>query len=105
MTQPKLKIKKGDTVMVMTGSDKGAVGAVVRVSLAEQKVWVENVRQFKRPVKASQLNPEGVKNVHHPIHVSNVALVDSQGNPQKVGYKINDEGKKVRYFKKTGELV
>ncbi|CAO5683251.1 MAG: 50S ribosomal protein L24 [Holosporales bacterium] len=104
MTQPKFKIKKGDTVKVMTGKYKGQTGEVTKVLLDEAMVIVDGVNVVTRNVKPSQVNPDGPYQVTKPIHISNVALVDVSGNHSKVGLKMED-GKKVRYFKKTGELV
>ncbi len=104
MTQPKFKIKKGDTVKVMTGKYKGQTGQVTKVLLDESMVIVEGVNVITRNAKPSHANPEGPYQITKPIHISNVALVDASGNHSKVGLKIED-GKKSRYFKKTGELV
>lgn len=104
MTQPKFKVKKGDTVKVMIGKDKGVVGTVEKVLLDEARVVVTGVNVRTRHAKPSHANPNGSYEVTHSIHISNVAVVNTDGNHSKVGYREED-GKKVRYFKKTGELV
>lgn len=104
MTQPKFKVKKGDTVKVMKGKDKGQTGQVLKVLLDDAKVVVEGINVVRRNAKPSHTNPDGPYDVTKPVHISNVAIVDGNGNHSKVGYKM-ENGKKVRYFKKTGEMV
>jgi large subunit ribosomal protein L24 len=105
MAQPKFKIKRGDTVQVMVGRDKGRRGAVTRVLLAKAKVIVENVNVVVRNAKPDYRNPEGSYRKEMPIDISNVSLVDpSTDLPAKVGYRI-EEGRKVRYFKKSGNVL
>ncbi|MDR2667327.1 MAG: 50S ribosomal protein L24 [Holosporales bacterium] len=104
--QPKFKIKKGDRVQVVTGKDKGKKGVVKRVFLDEAKVIVENVRVVVRNVKPDYKHPQGSFTKELPIAISNVSLVDpSTDGPAKVGYKMDDNGKKVRYFKKSGAVL
>ncbi len=106
MTQPKFKIKKGDMVEVMTGKDKGRRGQVQRVLLADAQVVVEGVHQVTRFLKPSQTNPEGRVNKTLPVNISNVALVDPSTNQVgKVGYRVNKEGNKERFFKKSGTAL
>lgn len=103
---PKMKIKKGDTVKVIAGRDKGKTGTVLEVIQAENKVRVEGVNLFKRHLKPgrSQANPEGgIVERNGTIHASNVMLVDpASGNPTRVGYQVleekgpNGKPKKVR---------
>lgn len=104
MTQPKFKIKKGDTVKVLTGKYRGQIGKVLKMMLDESRVLVEGVNTVTRHARPTQANPEGPYEVTRPIHISNVALVDNDGQSSKVGYRMED-GKKVRYFKKTNNLV
>ena len=104
MTQPKFKVKKGDTVKVTTGKHRGQIGKVSKVLLDESKVIVDGVNVVTRQAKPSQANPEGPYQITRPLHISNVAIVDSNGDVSKVGYRIEEE-KKVRFFKKTGQLV
>ncbi len=102
---PKLKIKKGDQVVVLSGDDKGKTGEVVKAMPAEGKVVVQGVNLVKRHQKPSQTNPGGIVTKEAPLHVSNVALVDAKsGKATKVGYKeVN--GKKVRVARKSGEVI
>lgn len=105
----KFKIKKGDQVIVRVGSKKdgkrGTTGEVIKVFPAEGKVLVSGVNQFTRNIKPSQQNPEGKKDVHHPIHISNVALIiPGTDTFTKVGYKIEGD-KKVKFAKKTGNTL
>ncbi len=98
------KIKKGDRVVVLAGNDKGRQGNVIRVFPAENRVLVEGVNVVQRHTKPSQGDPQGgIKNKEAPIHVSNVAFVQN-GQPTRVGFRIED-GKKVRYAKKSGEVI
>ena len=102
---PKMKIKKGDQVVVMSGDDKGKNGEVVKAMPKEGKVVVQGVNLVKRHTKPSQTTPGGIVTKEAPIHVSNVALVDAKsGKPTKVGYKEVD-GKKVRVARKSGEVI
>ena len=102
---PKLKIKKGDQVVVLSGDDKGKTGEVVKAMPAEGKVVVQGDNLVKRHQKPSQTNPGGIVTKEAPLHVSNVALVDAKsGKATKVGYKeVN--GKKVRVARKSGEVI
>ena len=100
---PKMKIKKNDTVIVISGDEKGKTGVVKQALPKESKVIVEGINMVKRHRKASQGQPGGIVNKEAAIHVSNVALV-KDGKPTKVGYKTVD-GKKVRVARKTGEVI
>lgn len=106
MTQVRFKIKKGDLVQVTTGKNKGRRGIVQKVLLSEGRVIVEGVNQVTRHMRPSQANPNGSVVKTLPIHISNVAAVDPTTDaPAKVGYKVNQDGSKVRVFKKTGNAV
>ncbi len=100
------KIKKGDRVVVLTGKSKGQEGTVQRVFPQEQRVLVEGVNMVQRHTKPSQTDPQGgIKNKEAPIHVSNVAIVDPQsGAATRVGFRMEGD-KKVRYAKKSGEVI
>ena len=100
---PKMKIKKNDTVIVISGDDKGKTGVVKQAMPKEGKVIVEGVNMVKRHTKPSQNNAGGIVTKEAAIHVSNVALV-SNGKATKVGYKTVD-GKKVRVARKTGAVI
>jgi len=99
-----LKIKKGDTVKVIAGKDKGKEGKVVLVDAKSSRVIVEGLNMVKRHSKPSTANQKGgIISKEAPIHISNVALVVN-GETTKVGFEIKD-GKKVRIAKKTGEEI
>jgi large subunit ribosomal protein L24 len=99
------KIKKGDRVVVLAGKDKGKQGAVTQVLPKANRVLVQGVNLVQRHTKATQADPQGgIKSKEAFLHVSNVALVDSNGKPTRVGFKIEGD-KKVRVAKTTGEVI
>ena len=99
------KIKKGDRVVVLAGKDKGRQGKVLRVFPKDERVVVEGLNIAQRHVKPTQGDPQGgIKNKEAPLHVSNVAIVDSKGKPTRVGFR-EESGKKVRFAKTTGEVI
>ena len=99
------KIRKGDQVVVLTGKDKGRKGSVTKVFPKEQRVLVAGINMVQRHTRPSQGDPQGgIKNKEAPIHLSNVAVVDSKGKPTRVGFKV-DGDKKVRFAKTTGEVI
>jgi large subunit ribosomal protein L24 len=101
----KFKIKSGDTVQVITGESKGQEGKVLKVLKDSDKVIVESVNVVKKHLKPNAQNPQGgVVEKEAPIHISNVALLDKNGNPTRVRYEIQD-GKKVRVSTKTNEVI
>ena len=100
---PKLKIKKNDTVIVLSGDDKGKTGVVKQAMPKENKVIVEGINMVKRHTKPSQTNPGGIISKEAAINASNVAIVHD-GKATKVGYKVVD-GKKVRVARKTGAVI
>lgn len=102
----KWRIKKGDTVIVMTGKDKGKTGEVLSVIRKDHKILVKNINIVKRHTKASMQNAGGIVEKELPIHVSNVMHKDPKTQqPTRVGYKILENGKKIRYAKKSGEPI
>ena len=102
----KLKIKKGDKVIVITGKDKGKTGEVTKVLVQENKVIVSGVNMAKRHTKPSQESAGGIISKEMPIQISNVAYVDPKTNkPTRLGVKIDKDGHKVRFAKKSGEVV
>ena len=99
------KIKKGDRVMMLTGKDKGRTGNVTRVLPKENRVFVSGVNLAQRHTAPSQADPQGgIRRKEASLHISNVAIVDSNGRPTRVGFRI-DDGKKVRIAKTTGEVI
>lgn len=102
----KLKIKKGDTVVVTTGRDAGKKGSVLKVLPKENRVVVQGVNVVKRHSKPSMAGPGGIQEKEASIHVSNVAIADPKtGKPSRVGYKILKDGTKVRVAKASGEVI
>ena len=99
------KIKKGDRVVVLTGKDKGRTGNVTKVFPKENRVLVEGLNMVQRHTRPTQLDPQGgIKHKEAPLHLSNVAVVDSAGKPTRVGFR-QDGDKKVRFAKTTGEVI
>ena len=100
------KIKKNDRVVVLAGKDKGRQGQVVRVFPKEGRLVVSGVNMVKRHTRPSQADPQGgIRHREAALHISNVALVDPKnGEPTRVGFRIED-GKKVRFAKKSGEVI
>jgi large subunit ribosomal protein L24 len=102
----KLKIKKGDKVTVITGRDKGQTGEVLRIDPKRGRVLVQGVNMVKRHQGPSQTTPGGIIEKEASLHVSNVAHVDPKSNqPTRVGYRIDTGGRKVRFAKRSGELI
>ncbi|HEB97643.1 MAG TPA: 50S ribosomal protein L24 [Sedimenticola thiotaurini] len=100
------KIKKGDQVVVLTGKDKGKQGEVIRV--LGEKVVVQNINIVKKHTKGNPMKgePGGILDKEMPIHVSNVAIYNpATGKADRVGIKVLEDGRKVRYFKSNGEVV
>ena len=101
-----LKIKRGDTVVVISGKDKGKRGEVERVIPKKNRVVVGGVNERTRHARPSQNNQQGLFTFDAPIDISNVMLVDpGSGEPTKVGYRFTDSGEKVRVAKKTGRDI
>lgn len=106
MTSAKLKIKKGDKVVVLTGKDKGAKGEVLKVYPEDSKVLVQGINLVKKHQKPSAVDAGGIKSIERPIHVSNVALMDPKSEkPTRVGYKVLKDGTKTRIARKSGETI
>ena len=102
---PKLKIKKDDEVVVISGRDKGRSGEVLRVFPADRRVIVQGVHMARRHTKARMGDPGGIVDKEATIHVSNIAHVDPEsGKPTRIGYKVVG-GKKVRFARKSGEVI
>ncbi len=103
----KLHIKKGDTVYVNAGDDKGKTGRVLSVLVSKNRAVVEGVNMVSKSTKPSAKHPQGgIVKMEAPIHVSNLNLVDPKsGKPTRVGHRIDENGAKVRYSKKSGEEI
>jgi large subunit ribosomal protein L24 len=108
----KMKIRKGDRVVVLTGRDKGKTGAVLRVMPKEQRVVVQGVNVVKRHTRPDRVSAGGIIDKEAPVHVSNVAHVDPKtGKPTRVGYRFTEpKGKgekpaKIRFARRSGEVL
>jgi large subunit ribosomal protein L24 len=102
-----MKIKKGDTVVVIAGKDKGAKGKVIAAYPTRDKILVEGVNRIKKHerIRTTQRGAKtgGIVTQEAAIHVSNVQLLDSDGKPTRVGYRFDDNGQKVRIARTTGK--
>ncbi len=98
------KIKKGDKVIVLAGKNRGAEGEVTKVLTKENRVVVSGVNVVAKHQKQTQTERGGIIRREAPIHVSNVAL-SVDGKPTRVGFKVQEDGKKVRVAKRTGEVI
>ncbi len=102
----KMKVKKGDTVIVIAGKDKGKRGEVLRSIPADWRVVVQGVNVVKRHTRPGAGQPGGIVEKEAPIHASNVMLVDPKTDkPTRVGRKLLDDGRRVRYAKGSGEVL
>ena len=102
----KFKIKKGDRVVVVTGKDKGKTGEVLRVLRDKDRVLVQGVNMVKRHTAPSQTNPGGIIDKEASLHISNVAHIDPKtSEPTRVGYKVLSDGRKVRFARRSGEII
>jgi large subunit ribosomal protein L24 len=102
----KLKIKKGDQVVVVSGRDRGKKGEVLRVIPKEDRLVVQGVHMIKRHQRASPRQAAGIIEREAPIHISNVAHVDPDGGkPTRVGFRFLEDGRKVRFAKRSGEVI
>ena len=106
----KLHIKKGDTVFVLAGDDKGKTGRVLSVDAQKNRAIVEGINMVSKSTKPNAKNPQvGIIKIEAPINLSNLNLVDPKSGktakPTRIGIRVNEEGKKVRYSKKSGEEI
>jgi len=100
-----MKVKKGDTVQVITGNDVGKTGRVIKVFLDRDRVVVEGVNLVKKHARPTQDTPQGgIIEKEATIHISNVMMVSS-GKPTRLGYKTLEDGRKVKFAKTTGEVI
>ncbi|MBU2668647.1 50S ribosomal protein L24 [Actinoplanes bogorensis] len=102
-----VKIRKGDTVVVIAGKDKGAKGKVIAAFPRQDKLLVEGVNRVKKHerIRTTQRGSKtgGIVTQEAPIHISNVQIVDDQGKPTRIGYKVDENGNKVRIARTTGK--
>ena len=102
----KFRIKKGDKVVVLTGKDKGKAGEVLRVNREDRRALVSGVNMVKRHTKQTQTEQGGVISKEAQIQLSNIALQDPKdGKATRVGYKTLEDGRKVRFAKRSGEVI
>jgi len=104
-----MKVRKGDTVVVIAGKDKGAKGKVIQAYPENNRVLVEGVNRIKKHTRITQTQrgaqSGGIVTQEAPIHVSNVMVVDSDGKPTRVGYRTNDDGRRVRVSRRNGKDI
>jgi large subunit ribosomal protein L24 len=101
----KTRIKRNDTVKILAGKDKGKTGKVLKIDRENGRVVVQGLNMVKKTMKKrNQQDRGGIIEVEAPLHISNVALVTKDGSTSRIGYKFED-GKKVRFAKKTGEVL
>ena len=102
-----MKVKKGDTVLVIAGKDKGAKGKVIAAYPTRDKVLVEGVNRVKKHerIRTTQRGSKtgGIVTQEAPVHISNVQVLDDQGKPTRIGYRIDENGNKVRIARTTGK--
>jgi len=100
------KYRKGDRVLVIAGKDKGKQGEILRVLTAKERAVVQGVNVARRHTRPSQTSPGGIVNKEMPIAVSNLAHIDPKDDkPTRVGFKFLDDGRKVRFAKRSGEVI
>ncbi len=100
------KIKKGDKVVVLAGRDKGRSGEVLRVIPTEGRAVVDGVNMVKRHQRQTAQQEGGIISKEAPIHLSNLAVADPKdGKPTRVGFKVLEDGRKVRFAKRSGDLI
>jgi large subunit ribosomal protein L24 len=99
------RIRKGDTVIVIAGRDKGKTGEVIRVLPKENRAVVRGVNVVKRHQKQTARAQGGIVSKELPIHISNIALTDENGKPTRVGFRTSEDGTKARYAKRTGATI
>jgi large subunit ribosomal protein L24 len=103
---PKMKIKKGDNVVVISGRDKGRTGEVLRVIPADSRAVVQGVNVARRHTKPRMGEPGGILEKELSLHISNIAHIDpASGKPSRVGFKILADGRKVRFARRSGEVI
>jgi len=103
---PKVKIKKGDHVVVLTGKDKGKHGEVLKMLPSENRAIVKGVAMVRRHQRQTTTQEGGIITKEAPVHLSNIALEDPKdGKPTRVGYKFLKDGRKVRFARRSGEVI
>jgi large subunit ribosomal protein L24 len=102
----KFKVRKGDRVVVLTGRDKGKIGQILHVLAKENRAVVQGVHVARRHQRQTPAQEGGIISKELPIHISNLAIADPKtGKPTRIGYKVLKDGKKVRFAKRSGEVI
>lgn len=102
----KTKIRKGDKVIVLSGRDKGKIGEVLTMVSGRSRAIVQGVNMVKRHLAPGGMNTGGIVDKEAPVHISNLAHLDpNEDKPTRVGYRFLDDGRKVRYAKRSGEII
>ena len=105
-TVTKLKVKKGDKVVILTGRDRGKSGEILKVIPDEQRVIVQGINQVKKHKRATPMSAGTIETIEQPIHVSNVSHIDPKDSKaSRTGYKFLKDGTKVRVAKRSGEVL
>ena len=100
------RIRKGDKVVVLAGRNKGSTGTVLAMEIKKDKVLVQGINMVKRHTKQSQTSQGGIISKEAPMHISNLALADPKdGKATRIGYKILEDGVKVRYARRSGDVI
>ena len=99
------KIRKGDKVVILTGKDKKKTGTVLQVFPDESRATVQGLNLVRRHTRQTAAQESGIYTKEAPIHLSNLALVDAAGKPTRIGFKTQDDGKKVRVARTTGDVI
>ena len=100
-----MKIKKGDTVQIISGNETGKSGRIIKIFPTKEKIVVEGLNMVKKHARPNQENPQGgIMEKEAAIHISNVMII-AGGKPTRIGYKTLEDGRKVKYAKKTGEVI
>jgi len=104
--QVSFHVKKGDNVFVITGKEKGKTGEIMRVDRKKSRVFIKGLNLIKKHTKATAASAGGIETKEASIHISNVMHIDPTLNqPTRIGFKLNDDGKKIRIAKKSGEAI
>ncbi|MDR2979600.1 MAG: 50S ribosomal protein L24 [Bacteroidales bacterium] len=102
----KIHVKKGDMVKVIAGNGRSSTGKILRVDVKNYRAVVEGVNMISKATKADAKNPNGgIIKKEAPIHISNLMVIDSKGSATRIGRRLNEKGKLVRYSKKSGEEI
>ena len=102
----KFKVKKGDQVVVLSGKDKGKTGEILKMVTDSQRAFVQGVNTAKRHTAPSQAGAGGIVEKEASVHISNISLIDPKDNKAtRVGYRSLEDGRKVRYAKRSGEII